>query len=160
MTLAILVLGGNDGAGGDLADVEAVRSQPNGPRRGGKVGGGAWTGGVETPEEAEETEPRLRMESSTGTGVGPLKPVDVVSVASEDRLAEGSCAVSSNDTSVRSSFPSAPNRCWYLRGDFSRLREPFPSLRVSVLFVRSMGSAGSEAGVIVLDVASTKSSAS
>jgi hypothetical protein len=33
-------------------------------------------------------------------------------------------------------------------------------LSVSVLFMRSMGSAGSEAGVTVSDVASTKSSAS
>lgn len=160
MTLAMLVRGGNDGAGGDLADVEALRSQPNGPRRGGKVGGGAWTGGVETPEEAEDTEPRLRVGSSGRTGVWPLKPVDVMSAPSEDRLDGGSCAVSSNETSARGSFPSAGNRCWYLRGDFSRLREPFPSLRVSALFVRSMGSAGSEAGVMVLDVASTKSSAS
>jgi len=156
----MLVLGGSDGAGGDLADVEAERSHPNGPRRGGKDGGGAWIGGVETPEEADETEPRLRVGSSGGTGVCPPRPAEVASVASEDRRERVSCAVSSKETSVRGSLPSAEIRCWYLNGDFSRLREPFPSLRVSVLFVRSIGSAGSEAGVMVFDVASTKSSAS
>lgn len=160
MTLAMLVLGGNDGAGGDLADVDADRSQPNGPRRGGNDGGGAWIGGVDTPEEAEETEPRFREGSSGGTGVWPPRPDDVASVPPEDRRDRVSRAVSSNDTSVRDSLPSTDSSCWYLSGDFSRLREPFPCLRVSVLFGRSTGSAGSEAGVIVFDVASTKSSAS
>jgi len=160
LTLATLVLGGNDGAGGDLADVEADRSQPNGPRRGGKDGGGAWMGGVETPDEADETEPRLRVGSSGGTGACPPRPVDGASVASEDCRDSVSCAVSSSETSARDSVPSAASSCWYLRGDFSRLSEPFPSFSVSVLFIRSMGSAGSEEGVTVSDVASTKSSAS
>ena len=107
----MLVLGGKVGAGGDLADVEADRSQPNGPLRGGNDGGGAWIGGVDTPDEAEETEPRFREGRSGGTGVWPPSPDDVASAPSEDRRDRVWWAVSSNDTSVRDSLPSAASSC-------------------------------------------------
>jgi hypothetical protein len=62
---------------------------------------------------------------------------------------------------VRGSEVSVESLCWYLNGDFSRLGvAPLTSLRVSILFRGSIGSAGSEEGVTVFDVASTKSSLS
>ena len=109
MTLATLVLAGSAGTGGDFAEVEVDRSQPNGPRRGGRVGAGG-TGGVRTPEDAEDADPRFRGGSSGGPDVaGVYDPgwrALAASVSASDR-----CRVSSSDTSLKVSAPSPDNRC-------------------------------------------------
>jgi hypothetical protein len=160
LTLATLARGGNAGAEGGLAELEAERSQPKGPRLGGNEGGGAETGGVLTPELALDTDPRFREGSSGGIGGNPAGPLVVASTSEEGRVL--SVDDSSRDISVRGSdVVSVESRCWYRRGDFSRFEvAPLISLRVSMLFLGSIGSAGSEAGVTVLDVASTKLSLS
>jgi hypothetical protein len=109
LTLAILVRGGSAGTGGDFAEVEAERSQPNGPRRGGRAGAGG-TGGVKTPEEAEDADPRFLGGSSGGPDVaGIYDPGWRALVASAS--ASNRCRVSSSDTSLKVSAPSADSRC-------------------------------------------------
>jgi hypothetical protein len=149
----VLDLGGSGGAGGGLVVVEVDLSQPKGPRRGGSAGSGALTGGVRTPEDADDTDPRFRGGSSGGTGVAVVE-VASVPVSEERRL------VSSKDISVRGSCPLLESLCEYFNGDFSRFRRPFRPFRKSGALPSSRGSAVSEAGLTLLDVASTKSSLS
>ena len=150
------------GAVEDLLDIEPERSQPKGPRRGGKTGGGGWMEGAS--EEAEEADPRLRGGSSGGGAAGGVRdPSSAVAVASVSVSEDGCCSIeagaSSSETSVRPSggTPSTEGCCWCLSGDRSRLSCPSASgtvVRPSEL------SRDSDAGVAVSVLASTKSSLS
>jgi hypothetical protein len=168
LTPATLALGGS-GGGCDLAEVDDDLSHPKGPRR--VVAGGgaaeALTGGVDTPDEPEDAEPRFRRGSSggpRGTGViaaVELLPSGVVSESSED------CRVGSTDPSRGmsikvSSFSreSCMGRPLFDIGDTSRLMFRFDSSFTDSLAESSTRSDGSECGVTVLDLASTKSSTS
>jgi len=102
LTLATLDLGGNAGTGGLFTAVEDDRNHPNGPRRGGTIGA-TLIGGVETPEEAEDTDSVFFR-----GGRGGRAPIDVASVTSLDSRV---LSVSSRDTSVRLSAASPDILC-------------------------------------------------
>jgi len=116
-------------------------------------------GGVKTPDEdVEETEPRVRGGISgtpeAGEAVSPaISPLWTCAPAERG---------SSRETSVRVSVPASDILCDCLSGDFSRLSRRPRSVSVSMPLRSSScaGSAGSDDGVTVLDVASTKSSLS
>ena len=86
--LAVLDLGGSGGIDG-LLDVEPDRNQRKGPRRGGNAGGGAGAGGVEMPEDTEDSDSRFLGGSRGGDDTrgarDPSSGAGVASVsASED----------------------------------------------------------------------------
>ena len=156
--LAVLDLGGSGGNEG-LLDKEPERdSHLKGPRRGGSAGGGPGTGGVEMPEEIDDSDPRFLLGGSCGgddvkTAFDSSPITGSVSVsASEATLSAGS-APSFSDISLRRSSWSAETLCSRREGDFlCRSR--------SVGSSASARSANSEAGVTVWDLASAKSSCS